>query len=95
MSSSPGRRSAATTTRSCLALRTGMALSDLDLDHLWMAYACGGGQLSVEDLDRVLTGHHRLSDHEHDIVAAALNDHLLGLGLHQPVAYAADISPGA
>lgn len=86
-SSSPSDR----TVHSSSALRAGFALSDLDLDQLWAGYLGLGGALSVGQLREVLAGEREISDHEHDTVAQALNDHFVVKGQDHPVSYSDDL----
>jgi hypothetical protein len=55
-------------------------VDDLDLDELWMAYACGGGQLLIDDLRAALDGDRPVSDLERGILATAIDHCLLTAG---------------
>jgi hypothetical protein len=70
------------------SLRAGFSLSDLELPQLWLAYVGLGGTLSKGGREAALRGTQPLSDHEHDVIAQALNDHFTGRGQDHPVAYA-------
>jgi hypothetical protein len=77
---------------SVMALRTGLALSDISIPALWGSYLGVGGTMSLDHLLDTLRGTQEVSDHEHDMVAQALNDHLLDQGLNHPVAYADELA---
>ena len=70
------------------SLRAGFSLSDLELPELWLAYVGLGGSLGEDDLEAALRGTLPLSDHEHDMIAQALNDYFTERGQDHPVAYA-------
>jgi hypothetical protein len=74
------------------ALRAGLALSGLGLSDLWMAYVGIGGSLTSAELEEALQGRRSLSDHEHDVVAQALNDHFTSIGQDHPVAYSHELA---
>jgi len=76
------------------ALRAGLALSDLDVGQLWTAYVGLGGSMTTAELIDALAGRLALSGHEHDVVAQALNEHFIGCGHDQPVAYAEELDAG-
>jgi len=76
---------------SSIALRAGFALSRLEIGELWVAYAILGGSLDVEELEAVLDGRRRATNHEHDTIAQALNDHFTERGQDHPVAYSEDL----
>lgn len=73
--------------RSSAVLRSGLAMSDLDFEQLWSAYVGLGGSMSAGDLRDALNGQREISDHQHDMVAQALNDHFVDKGQNHPVAY--------
>jgi hypothetical protein len=69
------------------ALRSGLALSGLSYDEAWAAYIGMGGTLPSAELSRALRGRRQLSAFDHNVLASALNDHLLDAGLSHPVPY--------
>jgi hypothetical protein len=73
---------------SAMSLRAGIALSRLPYSEVWISYATLGGDLAPDELAERLHGRGPLSAIDHNVLAAALNDHLIDLGLHQPVPYA-------
>ncbi|GAA5156289.1 hypothetical protein GCM10023321_31740 [Pseudonocardia eucalypti] len=79
---------------STMALRTGLALGDLDGEQLWLRYAAMGGSLSRHTLSAALDCTAALTAMEHNLAAHALNEHLMDIaGLGYPVAYAAELDP--
>jgi hypothetical protein len=74
-----------------MVLRAGLALSDISIHTLWGSYLGVGGTMSLDHLLDTLRGTREVPDHEHDMVAQALNDHLLDQGLNHPVAYADEL----
>ena len=98
MSTDPHRRSGDTTddlTASALVLRAGLAMSELDPHTLWVDYAALGGTMTPAELTQALQGQRLLSDHEHDLLAQALNDDFTGRGQNHPVPYSEDLDdPG-
>ncbi|WP_181783230.1 hypothetical protein [Pseudonocardia pini] len=78
---------------SSMVLRAGFAMSDLDVDGLWIGYAGLGGGLSAEVLEEILLGRRRATNHEHDLIAQALNDHFTDRGQDHPVPYSRDLDP--
>jgi hypothetical protein len=79
-------------TESVMTLRTGLALSDISIPALWGSYLGVGGAMSLDHLVDTLRGTEAVSDHEHDMVAQALNDHFLDQGLNHPVPYADELT---
>jgi hypothetical protein len=75
-----------------MALRTGLALSSIGIRTLWWSYLGVGGAMSLDHLLDTLRGTQEVSDHEHDMVAQALNDHFLDQGLNHRVAYADELA---
>jgi hypothetical protein len=76
---------------SVMVLRAGLALSGISIPALWGSYLGVGGTMSLDHLVDTLRGTQEVSDHEHDMVAQALNDHLLDHGLNHPVPYADEL----
>jgi hypothetical protein len=70
-----------------MALRTGIALSNLSYIELWLAYVDMGGRLGPEELVARLEARRPIAPADHNALAAVLNGHLRDLGLHQPVPY--------
>jgi hypothetical protein len=73
------------------ALRAGLALSGLTTRQLWIAYFGLGGSKMPGELELALDGRGAVTDHEHDLIAQALNDHFIGTGQNHLVAYASEL----
>jgi hypothetical protein len=69
---------------------------DADLSHpeLWLRYFELGGMSTGLQLEAVLYGALRPSDHDHDLIAHALNERFTELGGDHPVPYAEDEPDG-
>lgn len=96
MADDPGRLLSRPEQRNAVeALRAGLALSDFDVTDLSMATVMlDRDTLCPAELARVLQGEAgaaRLTAHEHDVLAQALNDHFLDLGAGNPVRYSAEL----
>jgi hypothetical protein len=78
-------------TESAIVLRAGLALGEMSLEQLWISYLEVGGTMSSAELIQTLQGRREICDYEHDMLAQALNDHFVDLGLNYPVAYTADL----
>lgn len=65
---------------------------DAELSHseLWIRYFGLGGMSSALELQAILYGALRPSDHDHDVIAHALNERFVELGGNHPVPYADD-----
>jgi hypothetical protein len=72
---------------SAAALRAGFAGTGMSLRELWMAHLALGGLLTVRELADTLGLRREASCHEHDVVAAALNDWFTERGREQRVPY--------
>jgi hypothetical protein len=76
-------------------LRAGLAMSDLELDDLWIAYVGLGGTMSAAEVEATLRGEREPTAYEHDVLAQALNDHFTERGQDHPVPYSGDLDdPG-
>ena len=76
---------------SAWALRTGLALTGLDPQQLWVAHVGVGGTMSRPELQAALEGTSAVSDRQHDMLACTLNDSLIDAGIHFPVAFAGEL----
>lgn len=63
----------------------------LSVATVWLDCLALGGSLSPERLGAFLGGEGELSDHDHDVVAHALNERFADLALNHPLAYAEDL----
>jgi hypothetical protein len=99
MSEDPGRRLSPLEQRAAAeALRAGLAMSGFDADDLWLAgIALDADTHCPAELERILEGRAdavRLTAHEHDVLAQALNDHFVERGDGHLVRYSADLRHG-
>jgi hypothetical protein len=79
------------TVESAAAVRLGLRLAHWTISDLWVASTGIGGRFTQSDVEAIVSGTHDATRGEHDILAAALNDHLVGLGGDQPVQYWDDL----
>ncbi|QGK68301.1 hypothetical protein GIY23_00840 [Allosaccharopolyspora coralli] len=70
-----------------LTLAEGMRLSRLSYTELWTRCLALGGSGTVAQLRRHVEGDECLDNHEHNIIAQALNETYLEQGRDHPVAY--------
>ena len=57
---------------------------------LWVAYFAVGGDGSLADVTNWLSGASELSVRDHDLLAQAMNDEFVVLGLDHPVPYSVE-----
>jgi len=62
----------------------------LSLGELWMRYFELGGMDSAIELEAILFGILQPSQHDHDVIAHALNERFVELGGNHPVPYLSD-----
>jgi hypothetical protein len=65
----------------------------LSLRELWLRYFELGGMNTGCELRAFLCGALEPSDHEHDVIAHAINERFLELGKNHPVTYSRDPIP--
>ncbi|SDT09521.1 hypothetical protein SAMN04488543_3020 [Friedmanniella luteola] len=58
------------------ALAAVYSRADLRLSELWLAYFALGGNAGQYEVEAYLTGMTELGDHEHNVLAHALNEEL-------------------
>ena len=63
----------------------------LSHDELWLRYFELGGMSTGLELEAFLFGVLTPSDHEHDVIAHAINERFVELGGIHPVAYSRDV----
>lgn len=68
-------------------LEEGRRLAALGIGQLWWSYVAIGGSASPTEVAGMLSGEVVPDAVQYDLLAQALNDHLTGLGLDQPVPY--------
>jgi len=72
------------------ALDTFRRSAGLTREELWLRYFELGGMSTALELEAFLYGALVPTDHDHDVVAHALNERFVELGGNHPVPYAAD-----
>jgi hypothetical protein len=77
--------------RSASVLRAGLAMSDLELGELWMAYVGLGGTMEMDEVKAILRGEREPTANDHNVLAQALNDYFTERGQDHPVPYAGDL----
>jgi hypothetical protein len=60
----------------------------IDLADLWVTYFGLGGISNPTEIEAYLRGVTTFSRHEHDVLAQAINEHSIDLGLDHPAPYA-------
>ena len=73
------------------ALATGLSLTDLSGEDLWIRYYGAGGAHTQEELLTYLRGDSHWNDDQHDIAAQALNEYTSDHGMDHPVSYADEL----
>ena len=76
---------------SAAALQEGLALAHWTVTDLWVASVGIGGSFARTDVEHITAGTRDATQPEHDVLAAAVNDHLTDQGLDHPVGYWHDL----
>jgi hypothetical protein len=84
-----------TSADSTASLRSGLRRSGLSVRELWVAAMGIGGAILPHDIEDITEGDRAATPQEHDVLAAALNDHFTDLGEDHPVARWADLATSA
>jgi hypothetical protein len=61
---------------------------------VWLRYASLGGNASAADIERYIVRDSCPNDHEHNLLAQAINEAFLEQGGDHPVAYRYPLGPG-
>lgn len=77
-----------------LTLQDGLRRVGLDYPDLWQRYAALGGNGTESDLRRHVASGACGDDHEHNLIAQAINEAFLEAGQDHPVAYHHLTRPG-
>ncbi|MGH9046584.1 MAG: hypothetical protein ACRDVW_04640 [Acidimicrobiales bacterium] len=64
--------------------------AELSNGELWLRYFELGGMSTSLELEAIICGALVTSDHDHDVIAHALNERFVELGGNHPVPYSAD-----
>lgn len=78
---------------STAAINAGLQHAHWSTTDLWFAALGVGGGLSRADIEQITDGRRDATSAEHDVLAAALNDHFVDEGGDHPVAYWRDLPP--
>ena len=76
---------------SATAIRTGLELAQWNVTDLWVASIGIGGSFAQAEVEHIADGSRDATQIEHDILAAALNEHLPHRGAGHPVRYWDDL----
>jgi hypothetical protein len=79
------------TVRSAAAIREGLGLAAWNVTDLWIASVGIGGGFTRDEITNIADGTTDATALEHDILAAALNDHFTDKGQNHPVQYWRDL----
>lgn len=90
-SNSNAERGAAMSDDSTAALAAGMAYAEWATLDLWVASVGVGGNLTRHSVDAIVRGERKASPHEHDLLAACLNDWFVERGQDHPVPFWRDL----
>jgi hypothetical protein len=74
-------------TGSTAVIRQGLELADWTISDLWVAALGIGGGFSHLDIEHIASGRRQATPTEHDILAAAFNDHFTDRAQNHPVPY--------
>lgn len=74
-------------THGTLSLFEGAMLSGLSYEEIWEQHATFGGTAGVLEIEAYVLGLLRPDDHQHDLIAQAINEYFIELGQDHPVAY--------
>lgn len=72
-------------------LQAGRQMLGLTLGELWIAYMRLGGNLAPDSINTYLRGGPEVADHDHDILAQALNEGFIDHDSDHPIAYADEL----
>jgi len=70
-----------------MSLLDGLQLSGLTYPELWLRYVAVSGTIGALELEAYVLGLLVPDDHQHNLIAQALNEHFLEAGQDHPVAY--------
>lgn len=70
------------------SLELARELAGLSVEDFWLRYFALGGNASPEEFSAALEGRTRVTDHEYNVAAHALNERYTDLDLDHPVPYA-------
>jgi hypothetical protein len=77
---------------SAAVIRGGLERADWSVTDLWIASVGVGGGFTRDEITNIADGSVAATAHEHDVLAAALNDHFTAEGEDHPVRYWRDLA---
>jgi hypothetical protein len=80
------------TAESAAVIRHGLDLAHLSITDLWVASVGIGGGFTRYEITHIAAGTIGSTPLQHDILAAALNDHFTAAGQNHPVRYWRELS---
>ena len=73
--------------RGSLNLFDGVAASGMTVNEVWLGQIGVGGVAAKIEVEAYVLGLLEPSDHQHDVLAQAINEHFIAQGRDHPVAY--------
>lgn len=73
-----------------LDLAAGMTRSGMSFYDLWLRQISVGGDAGVVEVEAYVLGLLSIDDHQHDVLAQAINEHFVDEGGDHPVGYSID-----
>ena len=73
------------------AIQTAVTHARWTVHDLWVAALAIGGAMNHDDVTHIVSGVRSASSSEHDVLAAALNEHFVDHGDDHPVTYWRDL----
>jgi hypothetical protein len=77
-----------------MSLEAGMRLSGMSYPELWLRHISVSGTIGVLELEAYVLGLLVPDDHQHNLIAQALNEYFIELGEDLPVGYRDSASAG-
>ena len=74
-------------TRGSLGLFDGVVASGMSVNEVWLRQIGVGGAAAEIEVEAYVLGLLEPSDHQHDVLAQAINEHFIAIGRDHPVAY--------
>jgi len=75
-------------------LKAAREMANLSSDDLWWRYFALGGTASPHQAAAMLLGESPIPWQQYDVLAQALNEEFIGLGMDHPVLYREDLAEG-
>ena len=68
-------------------IRHGLRSADWVATDLWIAAVGLGGNFALKDVHNIISGEHKCTRPEHNVLAHAVNERFMELGRDQPMSY--------